>query len=97
MDNNNNSNKNGSSGKNIALKSPEAEKLAKCRVKSKSSKLAREKKGVKKRNENRNEMKTRNKRQSSEQCDQKKKYCNEEEHKLLRAKKSEQKEGRKRE
>lgn len=44
MDNNNkNSNKNGSSGKNIALKSPEAEKLAKCRVKSKSSKLAREK------------------------------------------------------
>lgn len=36
-------------------------------------------------------MKTRNKRQSSEQCDEKK--SNEEEHKLLRAKKSEQNEG----
>lgn len=43
MKSNNNNKKNGSSGKNIALKSPEAEKLAKCRVKSKSSKLAREK------------------------------------------------------
>lgn len=37
-------------------------------------------------------MKTRNKRQSSEQCDEKKN--NEEEHKLLRAKKSEQNEGK---